>query len=84
MPNGWHTHGPGRGPYAHLLPWKRPGWLYGRGTCWWRGMPLQPMKPEEEIAMLTEQKAWVEKQQKATQGMLQQIQERIDKLKTQQ
>jgi hypothetical protein len=42
------------------------------------------MKPEEEITLLTEQKALIEEQQKATQDMLQRIQERIDKLKTQQ
>jgi hypothetical protein len=26
---------PGRGPFSHLPPWQRPGWLYGRGACWW-------------------------------------------------
>jgi len=26
---------PGRGPFSHLPPWQRPGWLYGRGRCWW-------------------------------------------------
>ena len=28
--SGW----PGRGPFNHLPPWQRPGWLYGRGACW--------------------------------------------------
>lgn len=84
MPNGWHNHWPGRGPYVHLPPWRRPGWLYGRGACWWRRGQYHPMKPEEEITLLTEQKALIEEQQKATQDMLQRIQERIDKLKTQQ
>jgi len=26
---------PGRGPFSYLPPWMRPGWLYGRGACWW-------------------------------------------------
>ncbi len=40
MPNGrfgWRRlqgPWPGRGPFSHLPPWERPGWLYGRGACW--------------------------------------------------
>lgn len=26
---------PGRGPFSHLPPWLRPGWVFGRGACWW-------------------------------------------------
>ena len=26
---------PGRGPFSHLPPWQRPGWLYGPGSCWY-------------------------------------------------
>ena len=36
---GWRGRGsgpwPGRGPFSYLPPWQRPGWLYGRGACWW-------------------------------------------------
>ena len=32
---GWFGPWPGRGPFSHLPPWERPGWLFGRGTCWW-------------------------------------------------
>lgn len=52
MPNGWfgwrrfQGSWPGRGPFSHLPPWERPGWLYGRGACWWlfgpRGYPPIP------------------------------------------
>ena len=28
---------PGNGPFRHLPPWERPGWLYGRGSCWTMG-----------------------------------------------
>ncbi len=36
---GWRRSGysgawPGRGPFSHLPPWERPGWLYGPGACW--------------------------------------------------
>ena len=26
---------PGNGPFSHLPPWERPGWIYGRGSCWY-------------------------------------------------
>lgn len=26
---------PGQGPFSHLPPWQRPGWLYGPGSCWY-------------------------------------------------
>ncbi|RLE53977.1 MAG: hypothetical protein DRJ26_02480 [Candidatus Methanomethylicota archaeon] len=32
---GWIGPWPGRGPFSHLPPWMRPGWLFGRGSCWW-------------------------------------------------
>ncbi|HDD42588.1 MAG TPA: hypothetical protein ENF79_02770 [Nitrososphaeria archaeon] len=31
---GWSPW-PGRGPFSYLPPWLRPGWLFGRGSCWW-------------------------------------------------
>ena len=38
---GWQRsgHWPGRGPFSFLPPWQRPGWLYGRGACWWLSAP---------------------------------------------
>lgn len=32
---GWFGPWPGRGPFSHLPPWQRPGWLFGRGWCHW-------------------------------------------------
>lgn len=34
---GWGGRGrwPGHGPFSYLPPWQRPGWVYGRGACWW-------------------------------------------------
>ena len=31
----WGGRWPGRGPFSYLPPWQRPGWLFGRGACWW-------------------------------------------------
>jgi len=31
----WGGPWSGRGPFSYLPPWQRPGWLYGRGACWW-------------------------------------------------
>lgn len=35
MPWGWAGPWPGRGPFSYLPPWQRPGWVFGRGACWW-------------------------------------------------
>ena len=43
---GWSGPWPGRGPFSYLPPWQRPGWLYGRGACWWLFAPyLQTTVP---------------------------------------
>jgi len=45
---GWRGRGfgmwPGRGPFSYLPPWQRPGWLFGRGACWWL-LPTLYMPP---------------------------------------
>lgn len=46
---------PGRGPFRHLPPWERPGWLYGPGACWWfyAQRPYQgETSPETELKYL--------------------------------
>jgi hypothetical protein len=99
---GWRGRGggagpwPGRGPFSYLPPWQRPGWLYGRGACWWLYGPhraylppagvlstsvLPELKPEDEATLLTEQKTMIEEQLKAMQETLKKIQERLDELK---
>jgi hypothetical protein len=30
----WGQQWPGRGPFADLPPWERPGWRLGPGACW--------------------------------------------------
>lgn len=82
---------PGRGPFSHLPPWERPGWLYGRGACWWLSSPyartypypsLAPtLKPEEEANILKEQRAFIEEQLKALQETVKKIEARLEELK---
>lgn len=37
---GWRWNPwPGRGPFSYLPPWQRPGWIFGRGACWWLSGP---------------------------------------------
>ena len=38
----------GHGPFSNFPPWQRPGWLYGRGACWW----LYPYYTSTEPATL--------------------------------
>ena len=94
---GWRGRGegqwPGRGPFSHLPPWQRPGWLYGRGTCWRLYVANMPptsvlptgvipvLKPEDEATLLASQKTLMEEQLKAVQETLKKIQERLDALK---
>jgi hypothetical protein len=77
---------PGNGPFSHLPPWQRPGWQYGRGACYYLyGAPnLTPppaLQPEDENALLTQQKAQIEAQLSAMQETLKKIQERLNQLK---
>lgn len=60
---GYRSWGPypGRGPFAHLPPWLRPGNYLG--WCgWWR--PAYPLSREEEARYLKELKyslqKWIE------------------------
>lgn len=76
---------PGRGPFSNLPPWQRPGWLYGRGACYYlysAPTPTMPaLQPEDETALLTQQKDQLEAQLAAMQETLKKIQERIDQIK---
>jgi hypothetical protein len=88
---GWTGPWPGRGPFSYLPPWQRPGWLYGRGACWWLFAPyLQTTTPqtaavtapaytafpkEQEITMLENQTQWLEQ-------TLGQIRKRLEELKS--
>jgi hypothetical protein len=80
---GWAGPWPGRGPFSHLPPWERPGWLYGRGACWYMYGPYRgvlPIKAEDEAALLKEQKTLLEDQLKSMQETQKRIQERLKEL----
>jgi hypothetical protein len=85
---GWRGRGmagpwPGRGPFSNLPPWERPGWLYGRGACWYlygRTRTMPPIKPEDEATLLAEQKTMIEEQLKDMQEALKKVQDRLNEL----
>ena len=93
---GWRGRGrwPGYGPFSHLPPWERPGWLYGRGACWWlypnlpstrprylpRYYPPIPT-PQDEADLLGAQKTALEEEMKAIQEERARIEERLKELK---
>ncbi|BDC36636.1 MAG: hypothetical protein EF806_05070 [Candidatus Methanoliparum thermophilum] len=70
----WWGRYPGHGPFSYLPPWERPGWVYGRGVCWWYpyGYPAYRTK-EEEIAALKDE-------QRDLQARLREIEERLKEL----
>lgn len=79
----WTNPWPGRGPFSHLPPWQRPGWLYGRGKCWCLHSPysaVPPLKAEDEAALLAREKAMIEDQLKVLQETLRKIEERLKEL----
>ena len=73
----WYGPYPGRGPFSYLPPWQRPGWVFGRGACWWLLSPYlryslpytayslpytaAPISKEQEQQMLREEMAILEK-----------------------
>ena len=81
---------PGRGPFSHLPPWQRPGWLYGPGSCWWLyGSRVSPMDfpplpqnvtAEDEKKILSEQRNLFEEQIKVIQDNMQKIEDRLNQL----
>jgi hypothetical protein len=85
---GWRGRGmtgpwPGRGPFSNLPPWERPGWLYGRGACWYlygSTKTTPPIKPEDEATLLAEQKTMIEEQLKNMQETLKKVQDRLNEL----
>jgi hypothetical protein len=79
---------PGRGPFSYLPPWQRPGWLYGRGACWWLLAPqlqqdtpqIPPVAPFAPILAKDQEKQILEQQVKALEGQLDAIRKRLDEL----
>ena len=75
---------PGNGPFRHLPPWERPGWIYGRGSCWYgvnSGVGSIPSAtPQRESQILADQKGMLEEQLRSIQQRLAQIENRLSDL----
>jgi hypothetical protein len=81
---------PGNGPFRHLPPWERPGWLYGRGSCWsmgyWSGTnppATSQVDSVTNVQALQNQKDLLAKQLESIQQALQQIETRLKELEKQ-
>ncbi|MBN2229805.1 MAG: hypothetical protein JW779_09455 [Candidatus Thorarchaeota archaeon] len=77
---------PGNGPFSHLPPWERPGWVLGRGACWY-GLyttPSQgsvtPANLQGEYQLLRSQKELLETQLKSLQERLAHIERKLSEL----
>jgi hypothetical protein len=92
---GWRGRGggpwPGRGPFSYLPPWQRPGWLYGRGACWWLSPPnLQSTVPQVPPTVPTiplaptftkeQERQMLEQQVKALEAQLEAIRKRLEEI----
>ena len=74
---GWCGSWPGRGPFSDLPPWERPGWVYGRGSCWrFLGDPYLQNYPNEK-----EERSYLEESKKRLEEQIKSIEKRINELK---
>jgi len=76
---------PGNGPFRHLPPWERPGWIYGRGSCWYYGYnpnlgTIPPTNQQGDVQVLRNQKDLLEAQVKSLQERLAQIEKQLSEL----
>ncbi|MEM1608732.1 MAG: hypothetical protein QXG81_05640 [Ignisphaera sp.] len=85
----WRGPYPGNGPWSHLPPWQRPGWLFGGGGYWLQYLdkywyqppitpptaPTAPIDPETEIRYLEELRRYI------SDVMLKEIDARIEELR---
>jgi hypothetical protein len=75
---------PGNGPFRHLPPWERPGWVYGRGSCWYGLYPgstgVLPLSRQGEDQFLQSQKGILEDQLRILQERLSEIENRLAEL----
>lgn len=101
---GWRGRGrgggmsgpwPGRGPFSYLPPWQRPGWVYGRGACWWLAPPYTgatgldsttmtppaPTSPYFPTYTREQESQMLERQMAYLQSQLAAIKQRIEELK---
>ena len=84
--SGGRGRWPGNGPFRDLPPWERPGWLYGRGSCWYMGYrpsagSVVPVFPSaSNIQALQSQRDLLEEQIKSLQDSLRNIEKRLSEI----
>ena len=90
--SGGRGRWPGNGPFRNLPPWERPGWLYGRGSCWYMGYQPGYSAPtglavapsdSDSVQILKQQKDLLESQLVALQESLARIERRLQDLEKQ-
>jgi len=78
----WQGRWPGRGPFSYLPPWQRPGWLFGRGACWWLfgpwttwypQVPPAPVTQLDEKTILENRLRWLEEEIRAVRKRLEEL-----------
>jgi hypothetical protein len=81
--SGGRGRWPGNGPFRDLPPWERPGWLYGRGSCWYMGYRpstsavVPSFSTVNDLQALQSQKDLLEKQIQSLQDSLKNIEKRL-------
>ena len=83
---GWRGKGtfyqwPGRGPFSHLPPWQRPGWLHGPGACLSIYAPRFIPSYRSNFPRATDQIKDLEVYKEELETELTQIKEEIERLK---
>ena len=75
---------PGNGPFRHLPPWERPGWIYGRGACWYGVYPnigtASPLDSQGDVQTLRRQKDLLETQVASLQERLAEVEKQLSEL----
>lgn len=81
---------PGNGPFRHLPPWERPGWIYGPGSCWALGIRnvsttnVPWISSTNNVETLKSQKQIFENQLNVLKRSLEEIEKRIQELENKQ
>ena len=92
--SGGRGRWPGNGPFRDLPPWEKPGWLYGRGSCWSMGYrpgfvgstgyPATPLVGADDLQSLRSQKEILESQLRNLQESLSRIEKRLREIQDEQ
>ncbi|MDK2794857.1 MAG: hypothetical protein PWQ22_175 [Archaeoglobaceae archaeon] len=91
MWRGWgFKRWPGFGPFSHLPPWERPGWIFGRGACWrwWKYYPrllprlrLPKLSLRDEISALEEYRKELEEEKASIEEELREVEKELEELR---